>query len=610
MGEGPLRQSQHGRVPGRNRSRRTRAPCTRRCGNTGKARGRTAASPGRTPASTSRWMAAPRGGVSRRACRRPTAAAAVHLRRRAQQPEAPVRACRRPVDRRRLPLGRRRRHVGAGQRRPPPGRRHQSASEEPGHRLRGGHLRVSLGRRRPDVDGHQRRAGRRRSAAALDQPAATGHHAADRRPGRDDLHQRRAHVEFLVQPAHGPALSRGHRQPVPLLGLRRAAGERRHRHRQPRQRRADLLPRLDRRRRRRVRLRRAGPAQPGHRLWRARAAVQPEDRTVAERGAGSAALGQVPHPADHAAAVPPGRSADAALRDQRPVEDDDRRPAVGDHQPRPLARAAGRAREHRRFQDTGPRHHAPARRDLCRRPVAEGRQPHLGRDRRRADPRDARRGRELEQRHAAGAPAVGQGVAAGGRPVRHEDGVCGGERHPARRHAPSHLPDARWRHDLDARGERAAGHGPGQRGARGPEAARPPVRRNGARGIRVSRRWRAMAAAAAEHARHIGSGSRHPRRRPGGGHPRAVDLDPGQHRAAARAGAGREGGARAPLWAARGGPRAVEHVLRHAVPARGTRGREPAGRRHARLLPGPARGRSRDRDPRWRGRRGAPLLEP
>ena len=176
---------------------------------------------------------------------------------------------------------------------------------------------------------------------------------------------------------------------VPLLGLRRAAGERRHRHREPRQRRADLPPRLDRRRRRRVRVRRTGPAQPGHCLWRARAAVQPKDRTIAERGAGSAALGRVPHPADHAAAVPPGRTADAALREQRAVEDDNRRPAVGDHQSGPFARAAGRAREHRRFQDTGPRHHAPARRDLCRRPIAEGRQPHLGRDRRRADPRDA-----------------------------------------------------------------------------------------------------------------------------------------------------------------------------------------------------------------------------
>ena len=76
---------------------------------------------------------------------------------------------------------------------------------------------------------------------------------------------------------------------------------------------------------------------------------------------------------------------------QRAVEDDDRRRAVGDHQSRPLARAAGRARERRRLPDAGPRHHAAARRDLRRRPVAEGRRHHLGRDRRRADPRDARR---------------------------------------------------------------------------------------------------------------------------------------------------------------------------------------------------------------------------
>ena len=33
------------------------------------------------------------------------------------------------------------------------------------------------------------------------------------------------HMEFLVQPAHGTVLSRDHRQSVPVLGLRRAAGE-------------------------------------------------------------------------------------------------------------------------------------------------------------------------------------------------------------------------------------------------------------------------------------------------------------------------------------------------------------------------------------------------
>ena len=49
--------------------------------------------------------------------------------------------------------------------------------------------------------------------------------------------QRRRDLEFLVQPADGPVLPRHHRQPVPLLGLRRPAGERLGRRRQPRQRR-------------------------------------------------------------------------------------------------------------------------------------------------------------------------------------------------------------------------------------------------------------------------------------------------------------------------------------------------------------------------------------
>ena len=71
-----------------------------------------------------------------------------------------------------------------------------------------------------------------------------------------------------------------------------------------------------------------------------------------------------------------------------------------------------------------------------------------------------------------------------------------------------------------------------------------------ASGVRVCRRWRTMAAAAAEHARHVDPGPRRSRRRPGGGHARAVHLDPRQHRAAARTGAGRERGARAPLRAA------------------------------------------------------------
>ena len=51
----------------------------------------------------------------------------------------------------------------------------------------------------------------------------------------------------------------------------------------------------------------------------------------------------------------------------------------------------------------------------------------------------------------------------------------------------------------------------------------------------------ALAAAAAEHAGVVGPGPRDPRGRPRGRHARAVDLDPGQHRAAARTRAGGRG---------------------------------------------------------------------
>ena len=70
-----------------------------------------------------------------------------------------------------------------------------------------------------------------------------------------------ADLELLVQPADRAVLPRHHRQPVSVLGLRRAAGERLGRRRQPRQRRPDHVPRLASRRRRGVRLRRARSAR-------------------------------------------------------------------------------------------------------------------------------------------------------------------------------------------------------------------------------------------------------------------------------------------------------------------------------------------------------------
>ncbi len=71
----------------------------------------------------------------------------------------------------------------------------------------------------------------------------------------------------------------------PYLDLWRPAGERRHRHRQPRQRWTDLVSRLDGSRRRRVRVHRARSAESGSRLRRPRRPLQQEDRTDAEHRA-------------------------------------------------------------------------------------------------------------------------------------------------------------------------------------------------------------------------------------------------------------------------------------------------------------------------------------
>ena len=59
------------------------------------------------------------------------------------------------------------------------------------------------------------------------------HHALRRRSGRDRHRQRRRDLELLVQPADRAVLSRHHRQPVSVLGLRRPAGERLGGDRQP-----------------------------------------------------------------------------------------------------------------------------------------------------------------------------------------------------------------------------------------------------------------------------------------------------------------------------------------------------------------------------------------
>ena len=105
--------------------------------------------------------------------------------------------------------------------------------EESGRGLRREYIDLSIDRRRRDVHRDQRRARRRRLSIHLDQSQQSRDHRARRRPGRDHHRQWRRDLEFLVQPADRAVLSRDHRQSVSLLGLRRPAGERLRRHRQP-----------------------------------------------------------------------------------------------------------------------------------------------------------------------------------------------------------------------------------------------------------------------------------------------------------------------------------------------------------------------------------------
>ena len=82
--------------------------------------------------------------------------------------------------------------------------------------------------------------------------------------------------------------------------------------------------------------------------------------------------------------------------------------------------------------------------------VAARRERDLGRNRRWAGARDAGRRKDLDERDAAGAARMGQGVADRRRPRRCEHRVHRRERDPPRRHAPAHLSYARRRPHLDA----------------------------------------------------------------------------------------------------------------------------------------------------------------
>ena len=103
---------------------------------------------------------------------------------------------------------------------------------------------------------------------------------------------------------------------------------------------------------------------------------------------GARARGHVPHGAHAAGGVLAGRSARALLREQRPVEDHGRRHALEADQPRPDAQDVGRCRRaSASTATTEPRSRSQRGVIYTVGAVLPGHQPHLGRHRRRADPR-------------------------------------------------------------------------------------------------------------------------------------------------------------------------------------------------------------------------------
>ena len=167
------------------------------------------------------------------------------------------------------------------------------------------------------------------------------------------------------------------------------------------------------------------------------------------------------------------------------------------------------------------------------RPVVPRHQPHLDRHRRRRDRDDGRRRPALDERHAAAADRVHEGVHHRSRPLRSADRVRRGQHAAPRRHEPAHLPHARRRQDVEGDRQRHSRRRAGQRRARGSEAQGAALRRLGNAGLRLVRRRRPLAVAAAEHGassvRDLVDQRRRPRRR----HARPRHLDSRRHHAAA-----------------------------------------------------------------------------
>ena len=109
-------------------------------------------------------------------------------------------------------------------------RRRHGGSQKRGHGLRLQHIDLPFDGWRRDLSSDEGRSDRRRFSRALDRPGGSEADDHGVRPGHGHQRGRRADLELLVQPADGADLPRRHGRPVPVLGLRRAAGQRRRRH--------------------------------------------------------------------------------------------------------------------------------------------------------------------------------------------------------------------------------------------------------------------------------------------------------------------------------------------------------------------------------------------
>ncbi len=95
------------------------------------------------------------------------------------------------------------------------------------------HHHPAFRRRRGPLPARQGRPYGRRLPQPVDRSRGPRAPHPGRRPGDAGDAEWGRHLEFLVQPADGPVLPRGHRRPLPLPRLRRPAGLRRRRRSQP-----------------------------------------------------------------------------------------------------------------------------------------------------------------------------------------------------------------------------------------------------------------------------------------------------------------------------------------------------------------------------------------